>query len=184
MSSLDIAPARTALLVIDIQRDFAAHDGAMARQGADMSDIAPAVERAQALVEAARAAKVFPVFSHVVAPDGVVGRAGTPGTDFVDPMPRADELVVSKPRYSIFPHTGLAETLKARGIDTLVLCGLTTECCIQSSAWDAFERGFQVVIASDAVAAYHPDLHRAVLQALELNGAILGSAATIAAAWK
>jgi ureidoacrylate peracid hydrolase len=184
MSGLAVAPARTALLVIDIQRDFAAPDGAMARQGADMTTIAPAVEQATALVAAARAAGVFLAFSRVVTPDGPVGRAGTRGTDFVDPVPRADDLVVSKPRYSVFPHTGLADTLKARGIDTLVLCGLTTECCVQSSAWDAFERDFHVVIAADAVAAYRPDLHRAVLQALELNGAILAPAAAIAVAWK
>ncbi len=184
MRGLDIAPARTALLVIDIQHDFAAPDGAMAVQGADMTAIAPAVEQAQALVIAARAAGVVCAFSHVVAPDGVVGRAGTRGTDFVAPLPRVDDLVVSKPRYSVFAHTGLAETLKSRGIDTLVLCGLTTECCIQSSAWDAFERGFHVVIAADAVAAYQPELHHSVLQALELNGAFLAPGAAIAAAWK
>ena len=184
MSGLAVTPARTALLVIDIQRDFAAPDGAMARAGADMTAIAPAVDHAKALVAAARAAGVFPVFSHVVAPDGPLGRAGTRGTDFLDPAPRADDLVVRKPRYSVFAHTGLADTLKARGIDTLVLCGLTTECCIQSSAWDAFERDFRVVIATDAVAAYQPQLHQAVLRALELSGAILAPAAAIAACWK
>jgi ureidoacrylate peracid hydrolase len=184
MSGLDVAPAHTALLVIDIQRDFAAPDGAMARGGADMRAIAPAVEQAKALVAAARAAGVVCAFSHVVAPDGAVGRAGTSGTEFVDPLPRADDLVVAKPRYSVFAHSGLAETLKARGIDTLVLCGLTTECCVQSTAWDAFERDFQVVIASDAVAAYQPELHLAALRALELSGAVLAPASAIAAAWK
>jgi ureidoacrylate peracid hydrolase len=184
MSGLDIAPPRTALLVIDIQVDFAAPDGAMARQGADMTDIAPAVAQARALVIAARAAGVFPVFSHVVAPDGPVGRAGTRGTDFVDPVPGADDLVVSKPRYSVFAHTGLAETLKDRGIDTLVLCGLTTECCVASTAWDAFERDFHVVVAADAVAAYQPELHRATLTALALNGAVLAQTEALLAAWK
>jgi nicotinamidase-related amidase len=179
-----LSPSRTALLVIDIQRDFASPDGAMAKQGADMASIGPAVAQAQALVEAARGAGVFLVFNRVVTPDGPVGRAGTPGTDFVDPFPRADELVVSKPRYSAFAGTGLAETLKAKGIDTLVLCGLTTECCIQSSAWAAFELDFHVVLAADAMAAYQPELHRAVLQVLELNGAILAPTAAIAATWK
>jgi ureidoacrylate peracid hydrolase len=179
-----VSPSRTALLVIDIQRDFASPDGAMAKAGADMTAVAPAVTQAQALVEAARAAGVLLVFSRVVAPDGPVGRAGTGGTDFVDPLPRADELVVSKPRYSVLAGTGLAETLNAKGIDTLVLCGLTTECCIQSSAWAAFELDFHVLLATDAMAAYQPDLHQAALRALELNGAILAPTAAIAAAWK
>jgi ureidoacrylate peracid hydrolase len=197
-----VAPARTALLVIDIQRDFAAPDGAMARGGADMTSIGPAVEQAKRLVDAARAAGVMCVFTRVAtAPhlETAVAREaktrhgdeaqsvcaeGTPGADFVEPLPRDGELVVTKRRYSAFAGTELAQTLKTQGIDTLVLCGLTTECCIQSSAWDAFERDFHVVIAVDAVAAYQPDLNRAVLQALELNGAIPVAAAAIAAAWK
>jgi len=184
MSGLDVAASRTALLVIDIQVDFASPDGAMAKTGADMTSIGPAVEQARRLVDAARRAGVFCVFAHVVAPDGAIGRDGTPGTAFVDPRPQPGELVVSKPRYSVFPRTGLDESLKARGIDTLVLCGLTTECCIQSSAWDAFERDFHVVIAADAVAAYEPDLHRGALRALGLNGTRLASTADLVAAWE
>lgn len=184
MSGLEVTPSRTALLVIDIQRDFAAPDGAMARTGADMTAIGPAVAHARQLVAAARRAGVLCVFSKVAAPDGDIARAGTPGADLVDPMPLPGELVVAKPRYSVFARTGLDETLKARGIDTLVLCGLTTECCIQSSAWDAFERGFQVVLATDAMAAYAPDLHQGALKALGLNGAVLTGTADLLAAWK
>ena len=184
MSGPDLAPSHTALLVIDIQKDFAASDGAMAQSGADMTSIGPAIAQAQRLVAAARRAGVLCVFTHVVAPDGTFGRAGTSGVDFVEPLPRADELVIAKPRYSVFPRTGLDAALKARGIDTLVLCGLTTECCVQSSAWDAFERDFHVVIATDAVAAYEPDLHQGTLKALGLNGAILASTANLLAAWE
>ena len=68
--------------------------------------------------------------------------------------------------------------------DTLVIAGLTTECCIDSTARDAFERDYHVFIAADAVAAYEPDLHEAALKALELNCAILAASADIAAAWK
>lgn len=197
-----LAPSRTALLVIDIQRDFAAADGAMARQGADMTSIGPAVEQAKLLVEAARAAGVTRVFTRAVtaprletkvereakarrgdAGPGICAE-GTPGAEFCEPAPRPGETVITKHRYSVFPGTGLAEHLKARGIDTLVLCGLTTECCIQSSAWEAFERDFHVFIATDAVAAYQPDLHQAALKALELNGATLVPVAALVAAWK
>jgi len=197
-----VTPARTALLVIDIQADFAAEDGAMARKGADMTTIFPAVENAKRLVEAAREGGLMRVFTRAVtAPhletpiereakarrgdDGPgVCHEDSPGAEFVEPRPHAEEPVVTKHRYSIFAGTGLAEKLKGRGIDTLVLCGLTTECCIQSSAWDAFERDFHVVIAADAVAAYQTELHRAALTALEMNGAILAQTASLVAAWK
>jgi nicotinamidase-related amidase len=197
-----VLPARTALLVIDIQADFAAPGGAMARAGADMSAITPAIAQAQALVAAARAAHVPCIFTRAVtAPhlETAVEREakarrgdhgpglcceGTPGAAFISPLPLDGDLVVTKHRYSAFAGTHLAEQLKERGIDTLVLCGLTTECCVQSSAWDGFERDFHVVIAADAVAACQPALHQAALQALELNGAILADTAELAAAWK
>jgi nicotinamidase-related amidase len=197
-----VSPARTALLVIDIQADFAAPDGAVAQQGADMTAIYPAVAQAQALVAAARAAHVPCVFTRAVTVphlETAVEREaksrrgdhgpglcceGTPGAAFMAPLPLDGDLVVSKHRYSVFAGTDLAEQLRERGIDTLVLCGLTTECCIQSSAWDGFERDFHIVIAADAVAAYQPALHQAALQALELNGAILAETAELAAAWK
>ena len=59
------------------------------------------------------------------------------------------------------------------GIDTLVVAGLTTECCIDSSVQDAFERDYHVFVVSDATACYEPDLHQAALKALELNCASL-----------
>jgi nicotinamidase-related amidase len=68
--------------------------------------------------------------------------------------------------------------------DTVVIAGLTTECCVDSTARDAFERDYHVFIAKDAVAAYTPDLHQAALKALELNCAILMDSVEIAAAWK
>ena len=197
-----VAPKRTALLVIDLQVDFAAPEGAMARAGADIAPALAAQKRIAELVEAARTAEVPCIFSRAVtSPERQTaieeeGRArhgesapticlaGTHGVDFVEPRPRDGELVITKQRYSIFPGTGLAERLKERGIDTIVFCGLTTECCVQSSAWDAFERDFHVFIAEDAVAAYEPSLHQVALRSLKLSGAILSPAAQFAAAWK
>jgi nicotinamidase-related amidase len=197
-----VAPPRTALLVIDIQADFAAPDGAMARKNADMTAIYPAVANARALVAAARNAQVPLVFSRVVtaphletavekeakARRGVSGPGvcaeGSPGAAFLAPLPEKGDTVITKHRYSLFAGNHLAGQLKARGIDMLVLCGVTTECCVASTAWDAFERDFHVVIAADAVAAYQPELHRATLAALALNGAILAQTEALRASWK
>lgn len=197
-----VAPRRTALLIIDLQVDFAAPEGAMARAGADIAPALAAQDRIAELVDAARTAEVPCIFSRAVTaperqtsieaegrarhgePAPTICLAGTHGVEFVEPRPRDGELVITKQRYSVFPGTGLAERLKERGIDTIVFCGLTTECCVQSSAWDAFERDCHVFIAEDAVAAYEPALHQAALRSLELSGAILAPAAGFAAAWK
>jgi nicotinamidase-related amidase len=167
-----------------------------------MTAIYPAVANARALVAAARNAQVPLVFSRVVtaphletavekeakARRGMSGPGvcaeGSPGAAFLAPLPEKGDTVITKHRYSLFAGNRLAEQLKARGIDTLVLCGVTTECCVASTAWDAFERDFHVVIAADAVAAYQPELHRAALAALALNGAILAQTEALRASWK
>jgi ureidoacrylate peracid hydrolase len=198
-----VAPKRTALLLIDFQVDFALPEGEMARQGADITSARLALAQAETLAAAARAAGVTLVFTRSIArpeSDGPVieeARArrgeqdqprlcaeGTRGAEFVGPQPRPGELVVSKNRYSIFHDTGLDGALKANGIDTLVVTGLTTECCVQSSVWAAFERKFHVFIAADAVAAYEDDLHVTSLKAMELSGANLVRAADLLAAWE
>jgi len=108
---------------------------------------------------------------------------GSRGADFIGPQPQHGEAIFSKTHFSAFARTGLADQLHAQGVDTLVLAGLTTECCVQSSAWDAFERDFHIFIAEDACAAYEEALHRHALKALQLSAAIVVPVAAMAAAW-
>jgi len=196
-----IAPNRTAIIVIDCQVDFGAPDGEMARRGADMTAPQAALAKAVRLVDAARQAGVKIVFVRLVTHPGGENKVareakqrhhdgepdlcveGTPGAGFIGPLPQANDMIVSKTHFSAFARTGLAELLHAQNVDTLVLAGLTTECCVASSAWDAFERDFHVFIASDACAAYEDGLHREALRALKMSGAILGTTAEFAQAW-
>lgn len=197
-----IAPKRTALLVIDCQVDFGAPDGEMGRRGADMRAPQAALAKAQLLVEAARAAKVEVVFVRLLtnsaAESYVIREArarqgddgpdlcveGTHGAEFIGPQPLPEESIISKKRYSAFVHTGLAGELHAKGVDTLVLAGLTTECCVASSAWDGFEQDFHVFIAADACAAYEQDLHDHALKALAASGAVVVATDEFARLWK
>lgn len=197
-----IGRQRTAVVVIDCQVDFGAPEGEMARRGADMTAPQAALEKAQALVDAARAAGVSVVFVRLItnsaAESAVIREArarqgedgpelcveGSHGADFVGPQPQPGETVISKKRYSAFVHTGLAGQLHAQGVDTLVLAGLTTECCVASSAWDGFEQDFHVFIASDACAAYEKELHDQALKALGMSGAVIAPTAQFAALWK
>ncbi|HEY2008845.1 MAG TPA: isochorismatase family cysteine hydrolase [Rhizomicrobium sp.] len=176
--------ARAALLLIDMQVDFGAPDGAMARQGRDVTMAQAAMAKAVSLAEAARAGGIPVVFVRLLARPGEdLCVEGTAGADFIGPLPQPGETIVSKSRFSAFTGTGLAEQLRARGIDTVILAGLTTECCIQASAWAAFEQDFRVILAADACAAYEKDLHHHALRTLELSGATLASSAELSAQW-
>ena len=197
-----IAPHRTAVIVIDCQVDFGAPDGEMARRGADMTAPQAALAKAAGLVDAARAAGVKIVFVRLLTHPGGENKIareakerrhdaepdlcveGTRGADFVGPQPQAGDIIVSKTHFSAFARTGLADQLHAQGVDTLVLAGLTTECCVASSAWDGFEHDFHILIAEDACAAYEAELHSHALKALALSGATVASASEFAGNWK
>jgi nicotinamidase-related amidase len=196
-----VAPGRTALVIIDMQVDFGSPEGEMARRGADVSACQQAVTKAIQLTDAARAAGVPVVFVRLLTHPGGENRIvreskerqgddqpdlcveGSHGADFIGPQPQAGESIFSKTHFSAFARTGLADQLHAQGVDTLVLAGLTTECCVQSSAWDAFEREFHIFIAEDACAAYEEGLHRHTLKALQASAAIVVPVEDLAAAW-
>jgi ureidoacrylate peracid hydrolase len=198
-----IAPKRTAVLVIDIQVDFASPDGALGAY-VDMAVVQPAIAAAERLVDAARAAGAPVVFVGLFTtpqtdspswkermrrrggdPDNesALCRDGEVGSAFYGPEPKAGEIVVKKTRYSGFVGTDLDARLKALGVDTLVVAGLTTECCVDSTVRDAFSLDYHVFVAEDACAAYEDDIHVASLKVMELNSAILTDTAAIAAAW-
>jgi len=199
-----IAPSRTALVIIDMQVDFAAPEGVIGRMGVDMSGLTPALATAERLAQAARAVGTPVIFVGLfTAPEtdssvwrermsrrggdpdveSDLCRAGEAGSDFYGPKPQPGELVIEKTRYSAFVGTDLEQRLRARGVDTLVLCGLTTECCVDCSARDAFHADFHVFVPVDACAAYEADVHEAALKIMGLNFAILTDADTVIEAW-
>jgi nicotinamidase-related amidase len=199
-----IAPARTALLVIDMQVDFASPEGVLGGYGVDLSTVGPALVKAQALVDAARQAGVTVVFIGLQTSaeqdspawkermrrqggdpdqDSALCRVGTNGAAFVGPQPAPGELVIAKTRYSGFFGTDLDAELRGRGLDTIVACGLTTECCVDCTVRDAFHLDYHVFVARDASAAYETDLHEGALKSLELNCAILVDTDQVVSAW-
>jgi len=199
-----IAPSRTALVIIDIQVDFALPDGVLGKAGLDMDVVAPAVAAATRLADLARAAGTPVIFvglqtrAALDSPawrermrrrganpeeESAVCRAGERGAEFVGPQPLPGELVIPKIRYSGFFGTNLHAGLAALGVDTLLVCGLTTECCVDCTVRDAYHLDYQVFIASDACGAYDTDVHEAALKNLELNCAMLITTDEVAGAW-
>ena len=199
-----IAPARTALVIVDAQTDFASPEGAMGRAGANLSAVPAALAAARRLADAARAAGAPVVFVGLMtapeddsaawaerlrrqggdpAADLALCRTGTLGAAFVGPIPLVGEPVVPKLRYSGFFRTDLDAQLQRLGVDTLVVAGLTTDCCVDCTVRDAFHLDYHVFVAADACAAYDAALHAATLKSLAINCAILVTTDQVEAAW-
>ena len=170
---LELEPARTALVVIDLQR------GIVAMPTAPRSS-AEVVTRAVQLAAALRAAGGIVVLVHVTpSPDGKDGLrpvtdapAQTGGrslppewADFVPELePQAGDIVITKRQWGAFYGTELDLQLRRRGIDTIVLCGISTSIGVESTARDAFERGYEQVFVEDAMTARSPDDHAHALR--------------------
>ncbi len=197
-----LVPSRTALLLIDVQVDFVSPDGVIGQAGVDIAPAHRAMDQMERLRNAARSAGVLVGFLKVVTREETdssalknlyarrgqpgqhaICRADEPGSDYYRLSPDAGELDVSKVLFDGFHETDLEQQLKARGIDTVLVTGVTTDCCVDQTARAAFHRDFNVIVVSDACAAYDEALHIAGLMALEKNCALLADTASILAVW-
>jgi ureidoacrylate peracid hydrolase len=175
-----VNPAHTALLIVDVQRDFCAPDGAFSVLGRDLNRVQRILPRLKLLVEAARRSQVRVVFlryvqselteSDVHLEQRARGRAdlrycqeGTPGAEFYYVLPEAGDAVVNKHRYSGFINTDLGIILRSRGIRTIVMTGVATNGCVEATARDGFMHDFYVVFVDDCSATYSEEMHQATL---------------------
>ena len=160
-----IAPERTALVVVDIQVDFAAAHGLIGKAGVDMSEAATAVDRIEELIGAARRAGATVAFMRVMtrpetdsdalktwmARRGTPGqegicRIGSGGEDYYRVAPEPGDIEIEKLQYDSFHDTNFDAQLRARGIDTLVIAGISTDCCVDATASAAFHRNYHVFV--------------------------------------
>jgi maleamate amidohydrolase len=175
-----------AVLVVDVCHAYVDPDSPL------YAGVEDAVASASRLVDAARAVGAPVVFTRVeFVPGGADGglffrkvpalrcfERGNPLAEFLDdPRPRADEVVVTKQYASAFFGTSLASTLHSMGVDTTLICGLSTSGCVRASALDALQHGFVPVVVADACGDRHPDPHRANLFDLEQKYATVVSEA-------
>ncbi|UED87886.1 cysteine hydrolase family protein [Streptomyces profundus] len=170
----------SALLLIDIQNDYCHPEGVFAAAGLRVTDPDALVERVNTLTAAARSHGRPVIWVRMEWPDddsvGLLAerspflrsaglRRGTWGAALLDGLVVApgDHTVV-KSRFSAFHRTALDELLGDLGVGTLVLAGVRTDFCVESTVRDAFFRDLRAVVAGDAVAGYFEDLHLASLR--------------------
>jgi nicotinamidase-related amidase len=191
---------RTALMIIDMQRDFLESGGFGETLGNDVSRLAPVVPACRRVLDAARQlgmlvihtceghrpdmADAPPAKVERGAPSlrigcaGPMGRIlirGEPGHDIIPQLaPLAHEPVLDKPGKGAFYGTDLELMLKNRGIGTLLVCGVTTEVCVHTTVREANDRGYRCVVLSDCCGSYFPEFHEVGLRMIAAQGGIFG----------
>jgi ureidoacrylate peracid hydrolase len=200
-----VAPHRTALFVIDMQKDFCLEGFATARAGRPLAAAQSVVPAIASLLAAARAAEV--TVCHIgfwTLPDhgsdsgpwlaqrrratyasDRICMAGSEGAEFIpDLAPQPGEAVIRKHRYSAFKGTDIGTILRARRIETVVVTGVSTNVCVESTARDAFENDYYVCVPRDCVASWDAGLHEATLATIDARFGLVSSAGEIAAIWR
>lgn len=180
-----IQTERTALIVVDMQNAFCHPEGSCARLGFDISMCRAAIDPCRRLAEAARAADVPVIWTRLqyrkdyrdggVLTDEVMPglaeaaccAAGSVDAELIDALtPHAEDFVVDKNRYSAFYGTPLDSYLRSLDIRNLVICGVTTNVCVETTARDASQRDYRTVIVRDATGEIAPERHHWALETL------------------
>lgn len=196
-----IEPGRTALIIIDVVRDFCAPGGYADQAGMSIDNLRRPIEPLVRLREAARKAGVRVIYTREghrtdladlteakrrrsertgapIGTEGPMGRLlirGEYGHDMVDELqPEAGEPVIDKPGYGAFYQTDLELILANAGIETLIFTGVTTNVCVQSSLREAIDRGFECITVEDCCATSDMSLHDATMAMIRDEGEIFG----------
>ena len=197
---LSIRLDKTALIIIDMQRDFLEPGGFGATLGNDVSRLQAAIGPCREVLAAARKAGLLVIHTREghrpdlsdapplkvergdpalrIGARGPMGRIlvrGEPGHDIIPELyPIGGEPVIDKPGKGAFCQTDLELMLRNRGIENLLVCGVTTEVCVNTTVREANDRGFRCIVISDCCASYFPEFHSAGLAMIKAQGGIFG----------
>jgi biuret amidohydrolase len=203
-AALDVDLDRTALVIIDMQRDFLEPGGFGAALGNDVSKLKAAVGPCKQVLTAARRLGMLVIHTREghrpdltdapphkvergdpatrIGAPGPMGRIlvrGEPGHDIIPELyPTASEPVIDKPGKGAFYQTDLDLMLRNCGIDTMLVCGVTTEVCVNTTVREANDRGYRCIVMSDCCASYFPQFHEMGLAMIKAQGGIFGSVAS------
>ncbi len=197
---ITVDPARTAVIIIDMQRDFLEPGGFGESLGNDVSLLAAAIKPCQALLAGARRHGMLVIHTREghrpdmsdappakvnrgapslrIGAPGPMGRIlirGEPGHDIVPSLyPQPDEPVIDKPGKGAFYATDLHSILQHGGIETMIVCGVTTEVCVHTTVREGNDRGYRCIVPGDCCASYIPEFHEVGLRMVKAQGGIFG----------
>lgn len=200
-------PAHTAVIMIDMQRDFMEPGGFGASLGNDVSLLQAAVPGALRLLSLARRLGMLIVHTREahqadlsdcppaklnrgnpgvrIGDQGPMGRIlinGEPGADYIDALrPQSGEIDLVKPGKGAFYATPLQSILDQRDITHLLIAGVTTEVCVQTTMREANDRGYVCLLVEDATASYFPEFKQAAIEMMIAQGGIVGWATEVSA---
>jgi len=197
--ALDFDPQSTALMVIDMQRDFVEPGGFGEALGNDVSLVRTAIEPCGRVLQAARDAGLMVIhtreghrpdltdcppakltrggktFIGEKGPKGRILIRGEGGHDIIPELyPIAGEPIIDKPGKGAFYQTDLHLILHSRNIKTLIVCGVTTEVCVNTTVREANDRGYECIIPEDCTGSYFPEFQKYALEMIKAQGAICG----------
>jgi len=198
--ALSVNPERTAVIVIDMQRDFLEPGGFGESLGNDVSLLGKAVEPIKALLAGARKKKLLVIHTREghrpdlsdapkakvergapslrIGAPGPMGRIlirGEAGHDIVPELyPIEGEPVIDKPGKGAFYATDLHSILINKGIENLIVCGVTTEVCVHTTVREGNDRGYRCIVPSDCCGSYFPEFHEMGLRMIKAQGGIFG----------
>jgi len=197
-------PASTALVVIDMQRDFMEPGGFGETLGNDVSELRRTIAPTAALLAGCREFGLFIVHTREghqpdlsdcppakltrgapsmrIGDPGPRGRIlirGEAGHDIIDELaPAPGEPVIDKPGKGAFYATGFGDLLAKKGIKSLVVTGVTTEVCVHTTVREANDRGYECLVLADCVGSYFPEFQRIGLEMIAAQGGIFGWVST------
>jgi biuret amidohydrolase len=196
---LEFNPKTTAIVIIDMQRDFVLAGGFGEMLGNDTSLLLAAVEPCERILKKAREKGMFIIHTReghrpdlsdcpaakltrggktFIGTNGPMGRIlvrGEQGHDIIHQLyPLPGEPVIDKPGKGSFHATDLHQILLDRGIKTLIVCGVTLEVCVHTTVREANDRGYECVVLGDCVASYFPEFQRVGLEMIKAQGGIFG----------
>jgi biuret amidohydrolase len=198
--------SRSALVIIDMQRDFLDPAGYIGTSGVDVGVLRAVIPQVRRLLLAARATGITVIHTReghrpdlsdltdvkrrraagagaAIGSPGPLGRLlvrGEKGHGIIEELaPVAGEPIIDKPGFGAFYSTDLELILRTRGIESLTICGVTTDICVHSTLREAIDRGFECVTVGDACAAADPAIHAAMLACISGEGGILGRVVSV-----
>jgi biuret amidohydrolase len=198
--ALTLHPRQTALVIIDMQRDFLEPGGFGEMLGNDVSQLRRTIEPNRRLLQSWRANGLLAIHTReghrpdlsdlphakkirgrsvtCIGDAGPMGRIlvrGEPGHDIIAELyPQAGEPVIDKPGKGAFYATDLHAILQHRGIKQLVVTGVTTEVCVNTTVREANDRGYECLVLEDCVGSYFPEFHAMGLKMIKAQGGIFG----------